>query len=172
MVPFNILYMSTGSILGLLLFVSLFCQIFVIHGYLSLYVLRHISCQSSSSCIGRRIKGSQGYCSHFLSVSLFCQIFMIHGYDPSPAYSCTPAGGITAKEHEQAMGYHSQCLYQLPKFLEDFPHFTKSVTSSVHLRGPPPVWVSDVDPLNGSAEASFSYRSDPLLAPYFTPRSL
>ena len=139
MVPFNIPYMPTGSILGLLLFVSLFCQIFVIHGYLSLYILRHISCQSSSSCIGRRIKGSQGYCSHFLTVSLFCQIFMIHGYDPSPAYSCTPAGGITAKEHEQAMGYHSQCLYQLPKFLEDFPHFTKSLTSSVHLRGPPPV---------------------------------
>ena len=34
-------------------------------GILSLYVFRHISFQSSSSCIKRRIKGSQGCCSHF-----------------------------------------------------------------------------------------------------------
>ena len=168
MAPFNIPYVSTGSTLGLLLFVSLFCQIFVIHGYLSLVysdtpavrVLAHAS---------EDALGSQDYCFLF---HFFCQIFMIHGYDPSPAYSCTPAGWITAKEHEQALGYHSQCLYQVPKFLEDFPHFTKYLTSSMHLRGSPPVWVSDVGPLNGRAEASFSWRSDPLLAPYFSTWSL
>merc|ERR1711954_2098 len=50
-------------------------------------VLRHTSCQSSSSCIGR----CAGQSRLLLFVSLFCQIFMIHGYALSPAYSCTPA---------------------------------------------------------------------------------
>ena len=34
---------------------------------ISLYVFLHISCHISSSCIGRRIKGSQSCCSHFHS---------------------------------------------------------------------------------------------------------